>query len=125
MIKPQPMQPIYEDENGTVRFQKNSIVDYLIENGNIDLNQIATIDAPREDREQFAQLIGYSLGGYSELSYVSNESYETAVKVYKTGQSEFEAKCEVLSEQLAKVKNAFKSLVPDLFNIHPDDLEQN
>ena len=29
---------------------------------------------PQEDREQFAQLIGYSICGYHELSYVSDES---------------------------------------------------
>ncbi len=31
-----------------------------------------------EDREQFAQLIGYSLNGFGELSYVSEETYEAA-----------------------------------------------
>jgi len=123
MSQKQPMQPIDKDEQGTVRFKPNAIVDYLIENGNIDMNKIATLDVPREDREQFAQLIGYSLGGYSELSYVSDESYETAVKVYETGQSELEAKCEVLTEQLTKTKEVLRPLVSELFSVHPDDLD--
>jgi hypothetical protein len=33
-----------------------------------------------EDRQQFAQLIGYSLGGYSELSYVDDDAYKAAEK---------------------------------------------
>lgn len=31
-----------------------------------------------EDREQFAQLIGYSLSGFADLSYVSNKTYNAA-----------------------------------------------
>lgn len=120
----QPMQEPYKDEHDTIRFKPNPIVNYLIENGNITLNEIATLDVPREDSEQFFQLIGYSLNGYSELSSVSDESYETAVKVYTTGQSELEAKCEVLSEQLTKTKAALKPLVSELFSVHPDDLDQ-
>jgi hypothetical protein len=30
------------------------------------------------DREQFAQLIGYSVGGFGDLSYVSDEAYLVA-----------------------------------------------
>jgi hypothetical protein len=30
----------------------------------------------REDWEQFAQLIGYSLDGFGELSYVSQETHK-------------------------------------------------
>jgi len=33
---------------------------------------------PDDDRMQFAQLIGYSVGGYEELSYVSDASVEKA-----------------------------------------------
>ena len=31
-----------------------------------------------EDREQFAQLIGYPFSGWGELSYVSDKTYELA-----------------------------------------------
>jgi hypothetical protein len=36
--------------------------------------KLMTLDFPQEDREQFAQLMGYSISGYHELSYVSDES---------------------------------------------------
>jgi len=36
-------------------------------------------DFSQEDREQFAQLIGYSLSGFGELSYVSDETCENIV----------------------------------------------
>jgi hypothetical protein len=69
-----PMQPVEKDAHGVVRFRKNEIVRHLLDRGKIDLNQIAMLDVPQEDREQLAQLIGYSICGYHELSYVSDES---------------------------------------------------
>lgn len=76
--KQQPMQPLYRDDHGTIRFQPNKLVRYLLDNGGIDMNDLAIVDFPQDDREQFAQLIGYSLSGYSELSYVREESVERA-----------------------------------------------
>ena len=32
----------------------------------------------KEDRQQFAQLIGYSLSGYGELNYVTDRAWEKA-----------------------------------------------
>lgn len=69
-----PMQPVYQDDDRTLRFRENAIVEHLLDRSGIDLNQIATLDFSKEDREQFAQLIGYSVAGYHELSYVSDES---------------------------------------------------
>lgn len=73
-----PMQKLHKDEIGTIRFVKNNIVGYLLENGGIDLNKIARLDFDREDREQFAQLIGYSVSGWGGLYYVSDEAYDLA-----------------------------------------------
>ena len=38
-----PMQPIEMDSDGTPRFKANEIVRYLLDNGGIDLNQIARV----------------------------------------------------------------------------------
>lgn len=73
-----PVQPLQKDERGTLRFKKNAIVDFLLEAGPFDLNQLAVMPFSQDDREQFAQLIGYSLSGFGELSYVSDETYERA-----------------------------------------------
>jgi hypothetical protein len=72
--RPQPMQPVEKGHDGVTRFRANAIVRHLLDRGGIDLNQIALLDVPQEDREQFAQLIGYTIRGYHELSYVSDES---------------------------------------------------
>ena len=66
-----PIQPLCFDGYGTVRFKKNEIVEFLLDNGGFDMNKLALLDFSDEDREQFAQLIGYSIYGFSELSYVS------------------------------------------------------
>lgn len=75
-----PIQPLDLDEHGTLRFKANAIVRHLLDNGGIDLNAIAMMEFSQEDREQFAQLIGYSLSGFGELSYVSDETYSAADK---------------------------------------------
>jgi len=73
-----PMQPIIDG-----RFEANPIVDMLVDK--VGLNEISvwwqTNEIPIKYTEQLAQLIGYSIGGYSELDYVSDESYGRAVKL--------------------------------------------
>ena len=66
-----PIQPLEKDDSGVMRFKKNKIVDFLLDGGGFDLNMIATMGFSSEDREQFAQLIGYSLSGFGELGYVN------------------------------------------------------
>lgn len=70
-----PLQPLVEDARGTVRFKANAIVVHLTRD---KLNDLASMDFSTEDREQLAQLIGYSLGGFAELSYVTDETYDRA-----------------------------------------------
>ncbi len=65
-----PMQPIEMDSGGIIRFKGNGIVRYLLDAGPFDLNQIAVLpNITREEASQFAQLIGYSVSGYGDLSY--------------------------------------------------------
>lgn len=74
-----PMQPVRKDKDGVVRFKANEIVRFLLDNnGKIDLNMIAAIPFSQDDRQQFAQLIGYSVSGYGDLSYVTDASYAKA-----------------------------------------------
>lgn len=78
---PHPIQPLYKDKQGVLRFKANEIVKFLLDDGPNDMNRLALIKQfSKEDREQFAQLIGYSLSGFGELSYVSDETYEKAAK---------------------------------------------
>ena len=111
-----PLQPI---RNG--RFVPNKIVRMLLDTGTVDLNKIACMNFTREEQEQFAQLIGYSLGGFSELSYVSDETYEAAEKASK-GVNELEARNAVLRETLEEIRRGLKIAVSAAFRIHPDDL---
>jgi hypothetical protein len=90
------MQPVIRDARGDLRFRENAIIRYIVDHaakvvhpgakaidpdtgkpyhqGTLDLGKLMTMDFPQEDREQFAQLMGYSIAGYHELSYVSDES---------------------------------------------------
>lgn len=80
-VKQQPMQPLVRDADGVIRFQQNAIVRFLLDWASpkgMSLNDLALIPFSEDDRAQFAQLIGYSLSGYGELSYVSDESWTAA-----------------------------------------------
>ena len=76
-----PMQRIIIDKNGIARFQRNEIVVYLLDNGGLNLNDLAEMDFSAKDRMQFAQLIGYPVCGYTELSYVSGRSGRKATEI--------------------------------------------
>jgi hypothetical protein len=76
-----PIQPIEADASGILRFRGNAIVRFLLDAGPFDMNTLAMMEFSVADREQFAQLIGYSLSGFSELSYVTDATYEAAVKM--------------------------------------------
>jgi len=65
-----PNQRIVTDELGTERFQVNAIVRFLLDAGKFDMNDLAAMRFDDVDRVQFAQLIGYPIGGFNELSYV-------------------------------------------------------
>jgi NTP pyrophosphatase (non-canonical NTP hydrolase) len=44
----------------------------------IDLNEIARANLPADDLTQFAQLLGYSVSGFGDLSYVSEHDIRVA-----------------------------------------------
>jgi hypothetical protein len=71
-----PIQQLEKDEEGKLRFKQNSIVRFLKDTSKYNLNELALMPFDREDWEQFAQLIGYSLDGFGELSYVSQETHK-------------------------------------------------
>jgi hypothetical protein len=65
-----PLQPIEWDGHGVIRFRENRIVRKLLDEGPFDMNDIARFEGITDDeRSQFAQLIGYSVSGYGDLSY--------------------------------------------------------
>ncbi len=111
-----PLQPI---EKG--RFVANRIVTTLLDSGKLDLNDLACMEFTAQERIQFAQLIGYHLSGFSELSYVDDETYTAAEKAAE-GQTEEAARSETLREQLDEARKGVKAAASVLFRIHPDDL---
>ena len=64
-----PMQPIVRASDGVIRFQSNAIVQWLLDSGRLDLNVISIMPFSDDDRMQIAQLIGYPVSGFGDLSY--------------------------------------------------------
>lgn len=122
-----PTQPLAPDESGIVRFKENAIVRRLLDRSReglkTDLNDIACMEFSQEDRQQFAQLIGYSLSGYGELSYVDDVSYMVAEEVSRAGgKDEKDLRIEFLESRLSGLKTALREPMAVLFEKHPDDL---
>lgn len=123
-----PIQPLAKDEDGTLRFLKNKIVcdllDFATPRG-LGLNEMASRDYSDEDRQQFAQLIGYSLSGYGELrGYVNDEDYYAAAKMAE-GLDERDARIAALEQKVSELRSAADMLrepVARLLEMHPDDL---
>lgn len=67
-----PIQPVVLAHN-VIRFKENKIVRLLLERGPFDMNALALMDFSDDDRTQFAQLIGYSVSGFGDLSYADPE----------------------------------------------------
>lgn len=77
-----PMQHV-EMVGEVARFRANAIVRWLVDDrdahGHETLNDIAyRVDFRREDHEQLAQLIGYSVSGAGDLDYVDDETLAIA-----------------------------------------------
>ena len=124
-----PIQPLAKDEHGAMRFKANAIVRRLLDFATprgMGLNEIAGLDFTDDDRQQFAQLIGYSLSGYSELqSYVTDEAYATAAQMAHAV-DERDARIAALEQKLAELRAAADMLrepVARLLEMHPDDLK--
>lgn len=96
----QPMQPIEIDDHGTARFKANKVVRHLLVHGGISLNDLAMVEFTCEDQEQFAQLIGYSVGGFGELSYVREETYCADLKMLDGCADERDARILALQGQI-------------------------
>jgi len=119
-----PMQKIVMVSN-VHRFVQNSIVRHLLEvstNLGFGLNELAIVDFSQDDWEQFYQLIGYSLSGYSELSKVSEESYLMAEALSQSDEPAETIQLRVLSDRMRDLKEALRGPIAELYGIHPDDL---
>ena len=117
-----PIQPLYKDECGVVRFKANAIVRFLLDAGPIDLNKLAVMEFSADDRMQFAQLIGYSLSGFGELGYVLDDVYAAAEHMSEQSTTEEQARIATLSEVLNDLRAALREPMAQLFGVHPDDL---
>ena len=121
-----PIQPLATDAQGVVRFKANKIVQHLLDtHPTCDMNALAVLDFTDDDRQQFAQLIGYSLSGYCSLArYVDDASYYAAANV-ADGMTEEEARIAGLEQKLAELRAAVDTLrepMARLLEMHPDDL---
>ena len=119
---PHPIQPL-EMVNDVIRFKRNNIVNFLLDFGqkhHMGLNELHRMDFSQEDWEQFAQLIGYSHSGASDLSYMSDKTLSIAWTIWERGTDLKDAAISVLEAKLTNIKKAFRSIAGDLFENDED-----
>ncbi len=71
-----PLQPI-EISDRTPRFRQNDIVVHLVSLHPEVLDSLDSSAFSSEDKMQLAQLLGYSVGGFCELSFVTDDAKRT------------------------------------------------
>lgn len=122
-----PIQPLAKDEHGVLRFKANKLVQHLLDWAQArghGMNEMAGMNFPQEDWEQFAQLIGYSLSGFAELSYVRDTTYNAAAQMEADPNlSSQEARIAALESTFEIVRDELRGPIALLYGIHPDDLE--
>ncbi len=123
-----PAQPLALDKHGTLRFVPNAIVrdmlDFSTPKG-FDMNRIAMHNYSREDRVQFAQLIGYSLCGFGDLSYVSDVDYETAETLFENPTIDpKDAKIAALEATVKNLNTTLRGIYDTLQNLPSSQLEE-
>lgn len=116
----QPMQPVEVDQHGTHRFRDNKVVKYLLDRGVISLNDLAMVDFPIEDRDQFLQLIGYSVSGARISADLRNAAIE---ETKPDGGDTDRARIMYLEKEICRIRDSLREGVADLYCIHPDDLK--
>ena len=121
-----PIQPLCKDSAGVLRFRENAIVSHLYEYSlarGCGMNELADLPFSKEDRQQFAQLIGYSLSGYGELrSYVDDDAYGAAERMARKGEDERDARIRHLEAEIKAQRDGLREPVARLFGVHPSDL---
>lgn len=76
-----PIQDLEISKDGVLRFRPNAIVRFLLDSHpSANLNTLAMMPFSDEDRAQLAQLIGYSVNGYLELSYAAKREKVEALE---------------------------------------------
>ena len=119
-----PIQPLYLI-NDVIRFKENKIVNDLLDFATplgFDMNKIARSSYTQTDREQFAQLIGYSLSGFGSLSYASDDVYGTAYSMYHDTAHPSDAKIAYLEKELNAIKKGLLQPIAHLYGTHPGNL---
>lgn len=115
-----PIQPLIKTDLGIVRFKKNALVEFLLDEGPFDMNDLARMDFSNEDREQFAQLIGCSFAGFCDLDYTSAEVREAAYNASQYNKTEEQARLDSLRSQLNRCKSRVKRALNILHKIDVD-----
>jgi hypothetical protein len=120
---------IYRDTNNTLRFRKNEIVAYLMDQSTragVDMHDLAQIrQFSEEDWKQFTQLLGFSLRGWGEFEFVTSRDITEAEESVE-GKDPRDARISALEKELESITlslEALKKPIAKLFGVAEEDLD--
>lgn len=120
-----PIQPTEVDGHGVLRFKKNPIVDFLVEQYGLNALRNTFSDQrygshTEDDWDQLNQLQGYSVSGCP----LSDETIRSVATASSEGECPKDAMIKELQRQLKEARDGMRIGVASLFEIHPDDLKE-
>ena len=124
-----PIQPTYVDDRGVRRFKPNALVKALADHATrtgFSMNELAEkFSSPEhdDDRRQLAQLIGYSVSGFGDLSYVDSETRAVVDRIDE-GADAAQARIDVLEDTLTALRTGMRDAVATLYDLCPEDLDR-
>lgn len=117
-----PLQPLYLDQNGTIRFQENAVVSYLVDISGVKMNDIIKQGFSEEDIEQFVQLIGYSFPAFESFKYAKESTIIKAKIAFNNEDiNPLQAKCDALEAELEHYRKKLEKIVTNLEEIIDGD----
>ena len=126
----QPMQPVECDEKGVPRFRENKFVRLLLDQPNgLTLNDLVTLDYPKEDYYQLMQLIGYSVSAapipHDLIHSADMIVAETDLDNVNAGEmlaTPEQARIRYLEKQLDDIRERLAIPIAELYNVHEEVL---
>lgn len=73
---PHPLQDIFLDTDGIVKFRENRIIASMFNSGKIDWRKIDRSEFSDEDKRQLAMLMGLSVDDFACLPYIDEDTKE-------------------------------------------------
>lgn len=103
---PHPLQDIYLDTDGTIKFRENRIVASMFNSWEIDPKNNHELEFSDRDKRQLAMLIGLNVDDFMRLPYVDEDTSEqvNAIKTELLSETKMQSSYPPTIEEISRVR---------------------